>query len=154
MPRLENQKAYDENQQTEKLCLDWLKEQKKPVNRIIMLTALIGIINGILIIAQSALLAVIFHQLIIERHALSFLINDFLLLGSVFILRSVCSYCFPVIGFKAAESIRRSVRRQLLNKFSELGVAYSKQRQAGELATTTLEHTEALENYFSRYLPQ
>lgn len=154
MPLLENQKAYAENQQREKFCLDWLRGQKKSASRFIVLTAMIGVFNGILIIAQSALFAVIFHQLIIERQVLSQLTNEFLLLGLVFILRSVCSYCFPVLGFKVAELVKDSVRGQLLNKFSELGVAYCKQRQAGELATTTLEHTEALENYFSRYLPQ
>jgi len=154
MPLLENQKAYAENQQREKFCLDWLRGQKKSASRFIVLTAMIGVFNGILIIAQSALFAVIFHQLIIERQVLSRLTNEFLLLGLVFILRSVCSYCFPVLGFKVAELVKDSVRGQLLNKFSELGVAYCKQRQAGELATTTLEHTEALENYFSRYLPQ
>jgi len=35
-----------------------------------------------------------------------------------------------------------------------LGPAEIKQRQSGELAAVTLEQVDALENYFSRYLPQ
>ncbi len=154
MSRLENQEAYDNNQRRERLCATWLNRQKKTVSRIVSLTALIGIFNGLLIIAQSALFAIIFHQLIIKQIALHQLTNEFVLLTLVFILRSVCSYFFPVIGFKVAEKIKRSVREQLLNKFSRLGPEFCKQHHAGELATATLEHTEALENYYSRYLPQ
>ena len=154
MPLTKNQNAYDHNLQREKQCVDWLKKQKKTVKRLITATALIGIINGLLIIAQSALLAVIIHQLIIDQVILQQLITPFSLLGLVFILRSVCSYYFPVIGFKVAERVKRSVREQLLTQFSKLSVAFCKQQQSGELAATTLENTEALENYFSRYLPQ
>jgi ATP-binding cassette subfamily C protein CydD len=42
----------------------------------------------------------------------------------------------------------------LLDKFLRLGSAEIKQRQSGELAAVTLEQVDALENYFSRYLPQ
>jgi len=151
---IENQNAFDENQLREKQCLEWLKAQKKPVRKLIHLTALIGIINGVLIIVQTVLFAHILHQLVIEHQLLQGLWVEFILLGLVFILRSLCSYYFPVIGFKIAEQVKRSVREQLLEQFSKQGAAFCKQQQAGEMAVTTLEHTEALEHYFSRYLPQ
>jgi len=151
---IENQNAFDENQLREKQCLEWLKAQKKPVRKLIHLTALIGIINGVLIIVQTVLFAHILHQLVIEHQLLQGLWVEFILLGLVFILRSLCSYYFPVIGFKIAEQVKRSVREQLLEQFSKQGAAFCKQQQVGELAVTTLEHTEALEHYFSRYLPQ
>jgi len=149
-----NQKSYDDNQQREHRCIEWLKDQKKPVRYLINITALIGIINGVLIIIQSALFAYILQQLVIEQQQLQFLIPHFFLLILVFILRSLCSYYSPVMGFKVAEVVKRSIREQLLNKFEQLEPSFRKQQQSGELASTTLEHTEALENYFSRYLPQ
>jgi len=151
---IENQNAFDENQLRETQCLEWLKAQKKPVRKLINLTALIGIISGILMMIQTALFAHILHQLVIEQQLLQGLMVEFILLGLVFILRSLCGYYFPVIGFKIAEQVKRSVREQLLEQFSKQGVAFCKQQQTGALAVTTLEHTEALEHYFSRYLPQ
>jgi len=150
----EDQAAYDENNIREKHCQDWLKKQKKSVRRLVNITALIGIINGILIIIQSALFAFIIHQLVIEKQAIQNLITVFVCLTLVVIVRSFCSYYFPVMGFKVAEKIKVSVREQLFNKFPQLESAFNKQHYSGELATTTLEHTEALENYYSRYLPQ
>ena len=154
MSDLDNQKAYDQNQLRERECLDWLKQQKKVVSSQLYMTAVIGILHGVLLIVQSGLLATIFHQLVIEQTPLYQLKTLFIYLVISFILRSLCSYYFPVTGFKVAEQIKRSVREQLLNKFSELGPAFSKQKQSAELAASTLEHTEALENYYSRYLPQ
>ena len=154
MSLLENQQAFDDKQLREKACVDWLKQQKRTVRSWINITALIGIINGVLIIAQFALLAHIIHLMVIKQLDLNLLFSKFILLALVLILRSVCSYFSAVTGFKVAEQVKRSVREQLLTKFSELGPAYCKQQQSGALAASTLEHTEALENYFSRYLPQ
>lgn len=150
----DNQKAYDASNAREKYCFTWLKSKKKTVSRLINFVALIGVINGGLVIFQSAILAYIFQQLIVDKQQWSQLSYYFILLTVVFIFRSLCSYYFQVLGYKVAVTIKRSVREQLLNKFSLLGPAYIKQQQTGELAASTLEHTEALEGYFSRYLPQ
>lgn len=150
----DNQKAYDENNAREKHCLDWLKSKKKEVGSLINTVALLGVFDGILVIIQSALLAFIFHHLIIEKQPWEQLLYYFILLGVVFVFRSIFSYFVQTLGFKVAVVIKRSVRDELLNKFSTLGPAYVKQQQSGALSASTLEHTEALEGYFSRYLPQ
>ena len=152
--KTKNQSAYDDKQNREKQCIDWLKQQKQTVLKLINITAMMGIFQGILIITQSALLAFILHQVIIEKQTINLLIIHFVLLGLVFVLRSVCSYYFSVMGFKAAEIIKHSIRQQLLAKIERLGSAFCKQQLSGELASTTLEHTEALESYYSKYLPQ
>ena len=150
----ENQKAYDANSARESDCAKWLNARKESLSRLINIVALIGIINGILVIFQAALLAYVFQQLIIEQQYWRQLISCFSLLSVVFIFRSLCGYYYQVLGFKVAVKVKRSVREELLNKISLLGPAYVKQHQSGELAATTLEHVEALEGYFSRYLPQ
>ncbi len=150
----DNQKAYDENKTREKECLEWLNSKKKDVSRLINGVALVGIFNGGLIIIQSALLAFIFHHLIIEKQPWIQLKNYFIVLSLVFIFRSISSYFVQTLGFKVAIKIKRTVREELLDEFSILGPAFVKQHHSGELSATTLEHTEALEGYFSRYLPQ
>ncbi len=150
----DNQKAYDASNAREKYCFTWLKSKKKTVSRLINFVALIGVINGVLVIFQSAILAYIFQQLIVDKQLWSQLSYYFILLTVIFILRSLCNYYVQVLGYKVAVTIKRSVREQLLKQFFLLGPAYIKQQQTGELAASTLEHTEALEGYFSRYLPQ
>ena len=150
----DNQKAFDVHEIREKQCIEWLNAKKKEFRISINITGLVGVANGILIIIQSALLAFLFQQLIIEKQPWQQLKEFFIFLTLVFIFRSISSYCFQMLGFKVSTAVKQSVRGVLLDKFLILGSAYTKQHQSGELATLTLEQTEALEGYFSRFLPQ
>lgn len=150
----DNQAYFDKNKAREKICAAWLKEQSKFVRKSILFAAMAGIINGLGVIVQSAALAFILQAIIIDKLPWASLITPFLLLAAVFILRSLCVYGHQIVGFEAGAQVRASVRQQLLTKFLTLGPAEIKQRQSGELAAVTLEQVDALENYFSRYLPQ
>lgn len=150
----DNQVYFDKNKAREKVCATWLKQQSKSVRKPILLAASVAIINGLGVIVQSAILAYLLQAIIIDNLAWSSLIAPFLMLAGIFILRSLCVYGHQVFGFEAGAQVRSSVRRELLAKFLNLGPAELKHRQSGELATITLEQVDALENYFSRYLPQ
>ncbi len=150
----DNQTAFDANEVREKECIQWLNSKKKQFKSLINITAFIGILNGVFIILQSALLAYLFQQFIIEHVFWHQLISFFALLVVIFVLRNVSAYFYQVQGFKVATTVKRSVRSELLNKLSSLDPTYIKAHTSGELATTTLEKTEALEGYFSRFLPQ
>lgn len=150
----QNQLSFDDNDAREKHCIAWLKVQKKKVKQLIYAVAFIGIVNGLLIILQSALLALLLHQLVIEKYSWDQLFSSYVLLVAIFFLRSGCQYYSQVLGYQVAATVKRQVRKELLNRFSLLGIAYVKKQQIGELAATTVEFTEALESYFSRYLPQ
>jgi ATP-binding cassette subfamily C protein CydD len=150
----DNQAYFDKNKAREKTCAVWLKEQSKAVRKPILFAAMAGIINGLGVIVQAAILAFILQAIIIDKLPLASIITPLLLLVAVFILRSLCIYGHQVWGFEAGAQVRASVRKQLFAKFLTLGPAEIKQRQSGELAAVTLEQVDALENYFSRYLPQ
>ena len=149
-----NQAYFDKNKAREKTCATWLKQQSKAVRKPILFAAIAGIINGLGVIVQSAVLAYILQAVIIDKLPWASLITHFLLLAAVFILRSLCVYLHQTRGFEAGAKVRASVRQQLFDKFLTLGPSELKQRQSGELAAVTLEQVDALENYFSRYLPQ
>jgi len=150
----DNQAYFDKNKIREKTCAAWLKQQSKTVRKTILFTAVAGIANGVCVIVQSALLAFILQAVIIDKLPWTSLITQFMLLAAVFVLRSGCVYLHQTAGFEAGAQVRTSVRQQLSDKFSALGPAAIKQWQSGELAAVTLEQVDALENYFSRYLPQ
>ncbi|MFZ2171997.1 MAG: ABC transporter transmembrane domain-containing protein, partial [Methylococcaceae bacterium] len=150
----DNQAYFDKNKAREKTCAGWLKKQSKAVRKPVLFSAIAGIINGLGVIVQSALLAFILQAIIIDRLPWASVITPFLLLTAVFILRGVCVYWHQTWGFEAGAQVRASVRKQLFARFLTLGPAGIKQYQSGELAAVTLEQVDALENYFSRYLPQ
>ncbi|MFA5920403.1 MAG: thiol reductant ABC exporter subunit CydD [Methylococcaceae bacterium] len=150
----DNQAYFDKNKVREKICAGWLKEQSKAVRKSILFAAIAGITNGLGVIVQAATLAYILQAIIIDRLPWASVITPFLLLTAVFILRSVCVYWHQTWGFEAGAQVRASVRKQLFARFLTLGPAGIKQYQSGELAAVTLEQVDALENYFSRYLPQ
>lgn len=150
----QNHRTFDLNNVREKYCITWLKAKKRNVNRQILVVACIGVIHGLLLIVQSALLAFVFQQLVIEKYPWEQLISSYVLLLVIFFLRSGCQYSSQVLGYQVSARIKRTVRDDLLEKFLLLGPAYIKQQSSGALAATTLEYTEALEGYYSRYLPQ
>jgi ATP-binding cassette subfamily C protein CydD len=150
-----NQAYFDKNKAREKTCAGWLKEQSKAVRKPILFAAIAGITNGVGVIVQSAMLAFILQAVIIDKLPWASVITPFIVLAAaVFILRSVCVYFHQTWGFEAGAKVRASVRQQLVARFLALGPAGIKHYQSGELATVTLEQVDALENYFSRYLPQ
>lgn len=150
----DNQTYFDKHKAREKTCAAWLKQQSKAVRKPILSAAIAGIANGLNVIVQSAVLAFILQAVIIDKLPWTSLITPFIVLASVFMLRSVCVYLHQTLGFEAGAQVRASVRQQLFDKFLILGPAAIKQRQSGELSAVTLEQVDALENYFSRYLPQ
>ena len=152
--KTENQVFFDKSKTREKACAAWLKNQSKAVRKPLLLTASAGIFNGLLVIAQAAFLAFILHAVIIDKVTLASIMPWLAVLTGVFILRGGCLYAYQIFGFEAGAQIKSSVRQQLLDSFLILGPSEIKHHQSGELASITLEQVEALENYFSRYLPQ
>ncbi|MDO9268480.1 MAG: thiol reductant ABC exporter subunit CydD [Methylobacter sp.] len=150
----DNQAYFDKNKAREKICAGWLKEQSKAVRKPILFAAIAGIANGFGVIAQSAALAYTLQAVIIDKLPWASLTTPFIVLAAVFILRGVCVYWHQTWGFEAGAQVRASVRQQLFDKFLTRGPAAIKQRQSGELAAVTLEQVDALDSYFSRYLPQ
>ncbi|MGZ5076748.1 MAG: thiol reductant ABC exporter subunit CydD [Methylobacter sp.] len=150
----DNQAYFDKNKTREKTCAAWLKAQSKAVRKPILFAAIAGITNGLGVIVQSAALAYSLQAVIIDKLPWASLIMPFVVLAVVFILRSVCVYLHQTLGFEAGAQVRASVRQQLFDNFLTQGPAAIKQRQSGELSAVTLEQVDALENYFSRYLPQ
>ncbi len=149
----DNQHYFDQHHDREKICARWLKTQSKTVRKPILLSALAGIINGVAVIAQVALLANILSALIMDDAKLEQLIPFFVGLIVVFLLRGVCVYAQQITGFNAGAKIRTDIRQQLTDTFA-LNPAALKQQQSGALAAVSLEQVDALALYFSRYLPQ
>ena len=165
MTETDNQRYFDQHHAREKVCAKWLKDQSKTVHKPILFATLAGIINGVAVIAQAALLASILSTLIIDNSvigwaearspsiALETIGLQLVGLIAIFLLRSICVYAQQIAGFNAGATVRTAIRQQLTDTFA-LNPAALKQQQSGALAAVSLEQVDALALYFSRYLPQ
>ncbi len=76
-----------------------------------------------------------------------------LLFGMVF-LRGLFSFFSDWLNAVASARIRARLRETLFAHLFRLGPGYTSQRPAGEVQTTLVEGVDALDGYFSQYLPQ
>ena len=115
---------------------------------------ILGLISGLLIVAQSWLLAKLLHDLIIEQVPRQTLLAPFSLLIGAIVLRAALSWLRERVGFKCGQIVRVQIRSLVLNRLDELGPAWIQGKPAGHWATLILEQIEDMQEFYSRYLPQ
>ncbi|MFZ1875369.1 MAG: cysteine/glutathione ABC transporter permease/ATP-binding protein CydD [Chania sp.] len=132
----------------------WLKTQSALAQRWLRLSMLLGLLSGILIVAQSWLLASLLHALIIEHQPRAELVSSFIWLIAAFALRALLSWLRERVGFICGQVIRQRMRAQVLNKLQQLGPAWIQGKPAGSWASIIVEQIEDMQDYYARYLPQ
>lgn len=142
----------DKTRQTE--LVRWLKQHSTSAKRWLRISMLLGVVSGLLIIAQAWFLAVILQALIMEHTPREQLLTSFILLLAVFVLRALLTVIRERVGFRCGQVVRQEVRNMVLNKLQALGPVWVKGKPAGSWATIVLEQIEDMQEYYSRYLPQ
>lgn len=115
---------------------------------------MLGLLSGLLILAQAWLMAGLLHSLIIQNTPRETLIQSFILLALTFILRAVVTWLREQVGFICGKIIRQEMRKLVLDKLETLGPAWIQSKPAGSWATIILEQIEEMQDYYARYLPQ
>ena len=132
----------------------WLKQQSIISRRWLILSRLLGVVSGVLIVAQAWLLASILNHMIIEHIPREALLLPFALLVLVFILRSWVVWLRERVGFHAGAQIRFAIRRRVLDRLQQAGPAWIQGKPAGSWATLILEQIDDMHDFYARYLPQ
>ncbi|OSN02267.1 MULTISPECIES: heme ABC transporter permease/ATP-binding protein CydD [Lonsdalea] len=132
----------------------WLKQQSRLAQRWLRLSLLLGLVSGLLIIAQAWLLAALLQALIIDHTPRGQLIAPFSLLAATFCLRALVSWIRERVGFRCGEVIRRQIRSMVLDRLQQLGPAWIQGKPAGSWASLILEQVDDMQDYYARYLPQ
>jgi ATP-binding cassette subfamily C protein CydD len=126
-----------------------------PGIRLYLATAIvIGIISGLLIIVQAYSLSQIVNAVFLLSQTLAQVWSFILLLLAVILLRAVMAWCSAAVANRIASLTRTSIREKLLLHLFALGPAYTRGERSGELINTVVSGVEALDPYFSQYLPQ
>lgn len=137
-----------------RLAERWLSSQRRQAGLLFSLTVAMAILSAVLMIAQCWLLAWLIDKVVLGGKGLSDLFPALWLLPVVMILRAAVDMLRQGFGFEGAARIRQLLRETLLERIAALGPSWSQQHRTGSIANTLGEGVEAIETYFSAFLPQ
>jgi thiol reductant ABC exporter CydD subunit len=106
------------------------------------------------VIAQASILADIITDAFLNGADLAGLRTPLLLLGAVVAARAVLAWAQEAAAHRSSAAVKSELRRQLLAHAVRLGPSWLTGERSGELATLATTGIDALDDYFSRYLPQ
>ncbi|MGB7800333.1 heme ABC transporter permease/ATP-binding protein CydD [Buttiauxella sp.] len=132
----------------------WLKKQSIISRRWLGLSRVLGLVSGLLIVAQAWLLARMLQHMIMDNIPREALLLLFVILILIFVLRAWVVWLREKVGFYAGLHIRQEIRRKVLDRVHEAGPARIQGKPVGSWATLVLEQIEDMHDYYARYLPQ
>lgn len=111
----------------------------------------LGILLSLAIVAQAIGLAKVCSDLVLEG---CLPLEAALLAGSAFLIKSIAQFFREQISATASREIRFSLRKELIETLTKLGPNRHAIDEDAALSTRVYEQVDALDDYFTRYLPQ
>lgn len=138
----------------QKALQQWLNQQRYLGQRWLRYASLLGVVNGLLLVLQTLLLANLLQQLMVEKQPVTALTRQLICLALLFLLRATLNYWREKMGFRAGQAIRQHLRQQALTQLQQQGPLAVKQQAAGYWSTLLVDSIDELHDYYARYLPQ
>ena len=107
-----------------------------------------------LIIAQAQLLSGAIAGAVDHGATLSSLRGIVIALAAVLAGRALIAWAAEAASYRASAAVKSQLRRQVLARAAALGPRWLAGRRSAELTALATEGIDALDGYFSRYLPQ
>jgi ATP-binding cassette subfamily C protein CydCD len=120
----------------------------------LILTILSGFLAGLLTIWQSWLLSSIVNNVFMQKQTLAQVVGLLQLMLIAIGGRAFLTWLNEIAANAVAVKIKTNLRNRLFAHILKLGPAYSRGQRTGELTAAAVEGIEALDAYFSQYLPQ
>ncbi|MFC4892122.1 cysteine/glutathione ABC transporter permease/ATP-binding protein CydD [Pseudofrancisella aestuarii] len=146
--------STDISKENKKTASSWLRHISKPAKKWINLTVLISFTSGLLLIGQLYLLAHISYEAYIKQHTLNQLINYFIGIIIIVILRAILSWAKEIVSYKAASIVKKQLREDLIEHINKLGPIKISKMSSAELTSTVMEQVEGLTGFLTKFLPQ
>lgn len=119
-----------------------------------VLTAGLSILVGILTVGQAYLLSQVIGRVFLAGESLAEVLTLLGVMLLVILGRAGLVWLGRVTANYLAIAIKLDIRDRLFERLLGLGPVYAQGERSGELTTTLVEGVEALDAYFSQYLPQ
>ena len=127
-----------------------LKEERTPF----IFSIISGILAAGMLIAQAYYLSQVIDSAFIQKSGVERLLLPLALFALFSTLRMVFNWFSHTEANRGTLIIREKVFTRLINTVGSLGPIYAKSVQSGRLSTTILKGVEALDAYYSQYIPQ
>ncbi|HOQ68941.1 MAG TPA: thiol reductant ABC exporter subunit CydD [Anaerolineaceae bacterium] len=119
-----------------------------------LLTALASFLAGGIAVIQSYQLSRVISGVLIDQRTLKEVSSILLFILLLIFSRVVLTIISEALAGRMTIAIKQRLRAELLDKVNRLGPEFLKNEKTGELTTTALQGVDALDAYFSQYLPQ
>ncbi|MFE1832770.1 thiol reductant ABC exporter subunit CydD [Streptomyces sviceus] len=122
----------------------------------LFLVAVVGLggLGALLVIAQAMLIAEIVVGAFQHGLAVAELRTPLLLLAAVAVGRGLVSWLTELAAHRASAAVKSELRGRLLERATALGPGWLSGQRTGSLVALATRGVDALDDYFSRYLPQ
>ncbi|WP_260604418.1 thiol reductant ABC exporter subunit CydD, partial [Streptomyces sp. WAC05374] len=114
----------------------------------------LGVLGAALVVAQAMLIAEVVVGAFQRGLGVQDLGTPLLLLAVVAAGRGLVSWLTELAAHRASAAVKSELRRRLLARAAELGPGWLSGQKAGSLVALATRGVDALDDYFSRYLPQ
>ncbi|MGW2722884.1 thiol reductant ABC exporter subunit CydD [Streptomyces sp. NPDC001492] len=114
----------------------------------------LGAVGAALVIAQAMLIAEVVVGAFQHRMSVHELGTPLLLLAAVAGGRALVSWLTELAAHRASAAVKSELRGRLLERAVELGPGWLSGQRTGSLVALATRGVDALDDYFSRYLPQ
>jgi len=118
------------------------------------LSVLTGLAASLLVITQAWYLSQVINGLFLEDSTLPEVLPILQIILIVIFFRAGFTLINGWFSGSLAEKVKLELRSSLLSKVDRLGPIWLRRQKTGEVATTLLQGVDAIENYFSQFLPQ
>ena len=120
----------------------------------LVLTVTLGALSGVLIVLAARVLAGVVNGVFLGGRALTDVWPLLAALVVIAVVRGILLWAGDVTANRVATRVKADLRERLTAHLLALGPAYTRGERTGELVNTAVEGIEALDAYFSQYLPQ
>ncbi|WP_327396082.1 thiol reductant ABC exporter subunit CydD [Streptomyces phaeochromogenes] len=114
----------------------------------------LGVVGAGLVIAQAMLIAEVVVGAFQHELSVAELRTPLLLLAVVAVGRACVSWLTELAAHRASAAVKSELRRRLLERAGALGPGWLSGQRTGSLVALATRGVDALDDYFSRYLPQ
>ncbi|MBA2945429.1 thiol reductant ABC exporter subunit CydD [Streptomyces himalayensis] len=115
---------------------------------------LLGVIGAGLVVAQAMLIAEVVVGAFQQGLGAADLRMPLLLLAAVAVGRGIVGWLTELAAHRASAAVKSELRGRLLERAGELGPGWLSGQRTGSLVALATRGVDALDDYFSRYLPQ
>jgi len=131
-----------------------LLRQTRGTRIFLVLSTLIGAAQAVLILLLAWLLAGIITDAFLGGLGLDQLRGPVVALAAVLLGRAALAWLSEVVAQRSSAAVKSELRMRFLAKLVALGPRWLTGERSGELTSLATRGIDALDDYFSRYLPQ